>query len=93
MNQKTLLQQEYLDRLRDKYPHRYDVNEMVRIHGYGPEGKQCGDCVHHRVKRMANDYHKCDIWHKKLTGGPGTDIRVRWRACGKFRSEFTEVRG
>jgi hypothetical protein len=84
MSQKSLLQQQHLNGLREKYPHRYDPNEMVKVHGYGPEDKQCGDCAHHIKKRMSKDYHKCDIWHKPLTNGPGTDIRVRWRACAKF---------
>jgi hypothetical protein len=79
-----MLQQAFLDGLREKYPHKYDPNEMCRIHGYGPEDRQCLNCAHHIIKRLSKDYHKCGVWHKPLTGGDRTDIRVRWRACGKF---------
>ena len=48
-------------------------------------GFTCGDCDHHVVNGgHAKTYHKCDTVY--MTGGPGTDIRVGWPACQRFRT-------
>jgi hypothetical protein len=51
-------------------------------YGHGPEGEQCKDCVHCVAIRLANTYHKCELFG--ITGGPGTDWRLRFKACGRF---------
>lgn len=55
---------------------------MQTLYGAGPEGRTCGECVHLVTRSRARDYFKC--LHYGITGGPGTDWRKRWPACGKF---------
>jgi hypothetical protein len=62
---------------------KLDQNPMVRVHGYGPKGKQCKTCKHlisHRPGQ--NRYYKCTL--RGITHGPGTDHRVRWAACAMY---------
>jgi ribosomal protein L37AE/L43A len=49
--------------------------------GTGPKGETCGSCKHHVVKRLAKNYHKCNLARAAWTGGRKTDIRVRAPAC------------
>lgn len=44
----------------------------------------CRECVHARRHTRANSWWKCHHPALKLTGGRGTDIRVRWPACAEF---------
>lgn len=47
----------------------------------------CGNCDYHVVSTgHANDYHKCRLM--KNTGGPGTDLRVKWRGCSQWQPEI-----
>ena len=39
----------------------------------------CGTCANRYVVRMSGSYHNCrKVRH---TGGPGTDVRMKWQAC------------
>lgn len=49
------------------------------------QGHTCGDCAHHYVRQLAGRYHKCDLI--RATGGPASDIRVRWPACEHWEAE------
>ncbi len=49
------------------------------------QGHTCGDCAHHYVRQFAGRYHKCDLI--RATGGPASDIRVRWPACEHWEAE------
>jgi hypothetical protein len=58
------------------------IGKMHRLHGTGPEGRQCRDCTHFFYVQHAKSYPKCELFG--VTGGPGTDWRARFAACGKF---------
>jgi hypothetical protein len=78
--------EEWLNRLSKQNPHLSDPSPMVQRFNYRPEGKKCKDCEHHFTKNFAKNYHKCAVFYKRNTGGPGTDIRVGWKACKKFKA-------
>lgn len=53
--------------------------------GTGPAGETCGSCKHcHRAG--SGRYRKCELCRSKWTGGPGTDIKARSRACSKWEA-------
>lgn len=57
-------------------------NPMI-IHGYGPAGRKCKDCVFYRVFDYHNKrYGKCE--KRGITHGAGTDHKASWPACKKF---------
>lgn len=59
-------------------------NPLLVVYGKGPDGAKCGDCTHLFARGdTAGTYYKCDL--RRVTGGPGTDHRVRWPACGRFK--------
>jgi len=64
--------------------HRTNVLSGLHPFGFrlGPEDQTCGRCAHRYVARMAGSYHNCRKIRR--TGGPGTDVRMRWRACEHF---------
>ena len=68
---------ELIERLQP--PKLKKLERMHSLHGLGPTDKRCGDCAHFFA---AGAYYKCELYG--ITGGPGTDWRVRWQACGKF---------
>jgi hypothetical protein len=53
--------------------------------GSGPEGETCGTCAHSYRIQLAKTYHKCAL--VKATGGPGTDIRLKWAACSQWKAK------
>jgi len=58
-------------------------NPMVRENGSGPEGASCRGCAHLYGKRYNRIYYKCGL--RGDTNGPGTDHRVRWPACARYK--------
>jgi hypothetical protein len=56
----------------------------------GPADSTCGACSHLVRIRYAKTYLKCEV--SKQTRGPGTDVRVKWRGCEKFRPSPPERR-
>ena len=58
---------------------------------YSPwHGQKCGNCAHlARQKHHDKTYIKCKV-HKQ-TRGPGTDVRVKWRACDKWGPAIGEI--
>lgn len=53
--------------------------------GSGPPGETCRTCAHSRFIKFAKTYHKCAL--VKTTGGPGTDIRLKWAACSRWQAK------
>lgn len=53
--------------------------------GSGPAGETCGSCKHSYCVQYAKRYHKCRL--VKATGGPGTDIRLKWAACSRWEAK------
>lgn len=61
-------------------------NPLLTMYGPGPEGARCGSCSHlFLVGGVAGRYWKCDL--RRNTGGPGTDHRFRWPACGRYEQD------
>lgn len=58
-------------------------NPMLRWYGPGLEGTRCKTCKHLRVKEFSRRYYKCGL--RADSGGPGTDIRVNWKSCSKYK--------
>lgn len=68
-------------------PKKQILNTRRGLHPFGApltdvEGATCGNCVHRTQNRMANTYQKCALM--KNTGGPGTDLKLKWRGCVKW---------
>jgi hypothetical protein len=52
-------------------------------------GKQCRTCAHlHAPGGTAAIYYKCGL--VQATGGPATDMRVRWPACERYEEDTEE---
>jgi len=68
-------------------------NPCLALHGPGPEGVTCKDCIHFRypLHRSGVRHWKCDL--RKLTHGAATDHRVGWPACGKYEKREGEYCG
>jgi len=50
--------------------------------GTGPKGETCKTCYNLcRTQGFAKEYKKCGVMRQHWTGGAGTDIRVRSKAC------------
>lgn len=58
------------------------IKTMLKMYGNGPDGRQCKHCQHLRIKGWGRPYFKCDL--NRDTGGPASDWRVTWPACGKY---------
>jgi len=57
--------------------------------GGGPRRETCGTCEDDYCVAYAKRYHKCRL--VKATGGPGTDIRLKWAACSRFEKRKGEA--
>lgn len=55
--------------------------------GTGPEGESCRTCAHSYVgnKSGKKNYWKCAL--VKATKGAGTDIRLKWPACRRWKQK------
>lgn len=53
--------------------------------GSGPKGETCRTCVHATSRTFAKTYWKCGL--VKATGGPATDIRLKWAACSRWEAK------
>jgi len=62
-------------------------NPMLRLHGPALDGLTCRTCVHLVAHHYQRTYYKCDL--RKITGGPATDHRVGWPACGRYEAHET----
>lgn len=60
-----------------------EENPCVRSYGKGPDGEICKHCAllysHTPGKKT---FWKCEL--RPHTNGPGSDHRVKWKACAKF---------
>lgn len=65
----------------------WDHNRMVDFYGAGPDGAQCGSCVHlYLVGGTSGRYYKCDQ-RPHNTASVTTDHRVRWPACRLYEQD------
>jgi hypothetical protein len=60
----------------------FEPNPMVRLYGLDGYGRTCRTCKHLLCLPSGRRYYKCDL--RKITHGPATDHRVRWKACAKY---------
>lgn len=69
------------------------TNPRARASGLpGPDGETCRTCIHARpnTTRARKRYWKCAIALTKPTAGPGTDIRLKDRACARHERKPEE---
>lgn len=52
------------------------------------DDRKCGNCTHFYIHGRAGRYFKCDL--NRCSGGPGTDWKFKWPACGKFEERKDE---
>ena len=64
---------------------RMKINPMIRVYGKGPEDKRCKHCHFLYGKQYAKIYYKCSF--RGDTNGQGTDHKVNWPTCGKFKPD------
>lgn len=57
------------------------------VPGSGPAGETCGGCKNFVRKEMSKTYFKCGIMRAYWTGGTGTDIRSRDKACRHWEAQ------
>jgi len=48
----------------------------------GIEQTKCGTCKHLHRHQRTKTYLKCSL--TRMTGGPATDVRAKWRGCEKW---------
>lgn len=53
--------------------------------GSGPAGETCKSCQHSYCRSFAKNYWKCGL--VPATGGPGSDIRLKWAACSRWEAK------
>lgn len=60
-----------------------EPNECRVIFGHGPSGATCKTCKHLHRGPLGHSkvWYKCDL---RRAGGPATDHRVGWLACGRY---------
>src|SRR4051812_7898721 len=57
-------------------------NPCLDVFGQGPDGATCKTCQHlEQHNGGSRNYYKCNL--RPRSGGPGTDHRLNWPACGK----------
>jgi len=67
---------------------RHPTGRALAGEDHPGHGHRCGDCAHHYVRQLAGRYHKCRLI--PATGGPASDIRVRWPACDAWEAEVQD---
>lgn len=65
----------------------HQENPCVALYGRDPMGRSCQFCTHIYVKRYSKAYYKCDL--RKDTNGYGTDHRLKWPACGRYKRKVS----
>lgn len=53
---------------------------MYRTYDIYVPTRRCKTCRHLWCRRLGNRYYKC--LKSRVTGGPATDWRINWPACG-----------
>ena len=70
---------------------RQNLNVARGLHPMGMrlgnlhEFASCGNCRHHVSRSYSRTYHKCS--KTRQSGGPATDIRLKWPACELWEGE------
>lgn len=73
-------------------PKRKPIDDLLAVYGKQP-GHTCGECKHLVTWRFASDYFKCELSRSRgQSGGPSTDWRKSWPACGRFEPGEGPVR-
>lgn len=62
---------------------RYITNPLLSVFGIYTKvpGTRCKHCEHFQRYRSGKTWFKCAL---RKAGGPATDHRANWQACGKF---------
>lgn len=69
----------------------WNIRRLRLSWGPGPEGETCKTCRHLTVNRnpTVKTYYKCRLG--AITGGPATDVRLRWPACGRWEEKGVRI--
>jgi hypothetical protein len=59
--------------------------------GTGPADQTCGTCAKCIKRTFTKNYYKCRVMMKFWTAGPGTDIRLKDRACKSWEPRTDKV--
>jgi hypothetical protein len=64
-----------------------EPNPCVKLYGPGPAGARCHTCANLVSFQYSNKFFKCYLRRAPNggRGGPATDHRARWNACGKYQ--------
>ena len=62
-----------------------EPNPCIFWFGKGPAGALCKTCANLIKHEYNKIFYKC--LKRGITHGPGTDHRVRWNACGKYKAQ------
>ncbi len=67
---------------------QHNISRLRLSWGPGPEGEKCKTCLHLGFNEMRSGkrFYKCKLGAN--TGGPATDVKLKWNACGRW-----EMRG
>ena len=87
MTQGMLFSDPAWQRAKEKFPKSNRTAQAMhaalqRIHGAMP-GQHCGDCRFLSEHRHNKTWFKCE---KSAVGGPATDWRKKYEACGLFEN-------
>lgn len=63
----------------------FEPNPVIRAYGFGPENTCCKTCSHLIKRVYSGTYYKCGL--RQNTGGPATDHRINWNACGRYEDD------
>ncbi len=76
-------------RRRLNYKEQQAANVKDGLHPLGfrlaNNGEKCKTCYHVNTHGNTRAYYKCTEY--RITAGPGTDIRLKWPACIRFKEE------
>lgn len=68
---------------------RRRYKDPVEMFGYGPAGETCKTCDHRIHRNVGTKHvHKCPEWI--LSHSERTDVRLKWKACGKWKEREGE---
>lgn len=69
-----------------KHPPKTQAKGNAAPIGSGPQGETCGTCGNaYGIRSCGKIYYKCAL--VKATNGIGTDIRLKWAACNRWKKD------
>ncbi len=68
-------------------PVKYKAGGMPAPQGSGPKGEKCATCgnLYRNNLRSGRTFYKCLVIKHEWTGSYGTDVRLKYMACGYWK--------